>query len=363
MNFRSFPASFLLLLLCCGTPARASGIAMHVGAPIHPVRVSGGERLVYELHVDNPSGAAVEITALDVLARNGNSLLHLDEHALGDRIDLQDGSTVIAPHAPAVLYLTVNAGARAPTFLRHRLTLKTDGETSVVAGADLPVSADRNPALAPPVAQGTWVAVYSDAWPRGHRRVFIETRGHARLPGRFAIDWMKVDRQGRTLKNDSGLAASSWSYGATVLAVADARVAAVRDGVSEAARVADNKNHPHPDAAGNFVSLDLGHGRFATYEHLRPGSIRVAEGDRVRVGQVIAEVGFSGDSTEPHLHFHVSDSAMPLEGEGLPYVLDRFRVTGRVTDWNAFGLQRWKDTPPRTVEHAFPESGDVIDFD
>ena len=146
---------------------------------------------------------------------------------------------------------------------------------------------------------------------------------------------------GHTLKNDSGLTASSFSYGAQVLAVANARVAAARDGVSEAVRIADNKTQPHPDAAGNFISLDLGHGRFATYEHLRPGSIRVARGEQVHVGQVIAEVGFSGDSTEPHLHFHVSDSAMPLEGEGLPYALDRFRVTGRVTDWNAFGSQRW----------------------
>ena len=363
MNFRWFLAASLLLLLCSGTPARASGVAMHVGAPIHPVEVSGGERLVYELHVGNTFGTPVEITALDVLDDDNRLLLHLDECALGSRITLEDGSTVIAPHAQAVLYLTVDAGAKTPIFLRHRLTLKQAGVVSTLTGTEIPVSADRNPVLAPPVAQGTWVAVYSDAWPRGHRRVFIEIHGHARLPGRFAIDWMKVDNRGRTLKDDSGLAASSLSYGAKVRAVADARVAAVRDGVSEAARIADNKTHPHSDAAGNFISLDLGHGRFATYEHLRPGSITVAKDDHVRVGQVIAEVGFSGDSTEPHLHFHVSDSAMPLEGEGLPYALDRFRVVGRVTDWNAFGSQRWKDGSPRIVEHAFPESGDVIDFD
>ena len=335
---------------------------MH-GTPIHPVKVSGGERLVYELHVDNTSGTAMEIMALDVLGRDGTTLLHLDERPLGSRINLKDGSTVIAPHSQAVLYLTMEAGTQAPASLRHRLTLQQSGVAAIVTGANASVSADRNPVLAPPVAQGTWVAVYSDVWPRGHRRVFIETRGHARLPGRFAIDWMKVDGHGRTLKDDSGLTASSWSYGAKVLAVADARVAMVRDGISEAARIADNKTHPHPDAAGNFISLDLGHGRFATYEHLRPGSITVAKGDHVRLGQVIAEVGFSGDSIEPHLHFHVSDSAMPLEGEGLPYVLDRFRVTGRVTDWSAFGSQRWNDTPPHTVEQAFPESGDVVDFD
>lgn len=363
MNFRLFPATFLLLFLGCTAPAQASSVAVHVGAPIHPVKVSGGERLVYELHIDNASGAAVEIAALDVLGSDGKSLLHLDEHALGNRTNLKGDSTVIAPHAQAVLYLAIDTGARAPTSLRHRVTLKQDGEASTVTGAEVPVSADRNPVLAPPAAHGTWVAVYSDVWPRGHRRVFIESRGHARLPGRFAIDWMKVDNHGRTLKDDSGLTASSFSYGAQVLAVADTRVAAVRDGVGEAARIADNKIEPHPDAAGNFISLDLGHGRFATYEHLRPGSIRVAKGDHVHVGQVIAEVGFSGDSTEPHLHFHVSDSAMPLEGEGLPYVLDRFHVTGRVTDWNTFGSRRWKDVPPRIVEHEFPESGDVVDFD
>ena len=363
MNLRLFSATFLLVFLWRVAPAQASGVAVHVGAPIHPVEVSGGERLVYELHIGNTSETAVEIAALDVLGSDGKPLLHLDEHALGSRTNLKGGSTVIVPHAQAVLYLTVDAGARTPASLRHRLTLKQDGESSAVTGAEVPVSADRNPVLAPPVARGTWVAVYSDVWPRGHRRVFIQSHGHARLPGRFAIDWMKVDSHGRTLKDGSGLTASSFSYGAQVLAVADARVAAVRDGVTEAARIADNKAHPHPDAAGNFISLDLGHGRFATYEHLRPDSIRVAEGDHVHAGQVIAEVGFSGDSTEPHLHFHVSDSPKPLEGEGLPYALDRFRVAGRVMDWNAFGTQHWKDVPQHTVEHEFPESGDVVDFD
>ena len=363
MNIRWRVSVFLLLFLCGAAPAGASGIAMHVGPPIHPVKLSGGERLVYELHVSNTSAAAVELVALDVLGPGGKSLLHLDAHALGRCTSLAAGGTLLAPRAQAVLYLTVAAGAEAPASVRHRLTMKQHGAASVVTGAEIPVSMDRNPVLAPPVAKGIWVAVYSDAWPRGHRRVFIESHGHARLPGRFAIDWMKIDSHGRTLRDDSGLATSSFSYGAKVLAVADARVAAVRDGIGEATRIADNKTHPHPDAAGNFISLDLGRGRFATYEHLRPGSIRVAEGDRVRVGQIIAEVGFSGDSTEPHLHFHVSDSAMPLQGEGLPYVLDRFRLAGRVTDWNSFGSRHWHDLPPRVDEYVFPESGDVIDFD
>lgn len=367
MNLRCTLAPLILfagLALTSGpAAARHPAMAMRVGAPIHPVKMAGEQCLLYELHVDNDSDAPIALMALDVLAGSGKPLLHLDQKSLAADIDLKNGSTVLAPHAQAVVYLTANASTASPASVRHRLTVVQAGRETTIAGRGVSIATAESPVLALPIRGGTWVAVYSDIWPRGHRRVFITTDGHARLPGRFAIDWMEVDEHGHTLRDDSGLVASSLSYGAKVLAVADARVAAVRDGVTEATRVADNKTHPHPDAAGNFISLDLGNDRFATYEHLRPGSIKVAKGDRVHVGQVIAEVGFSGDSTEPHLHFHVSDSPKPLEGEGLPYSLSHFRVIGRVTDWNAFGSRRWQDAPPRVVEHEFPESGDVIDFD
>jgi murein DD-endopeptidase MepM/ murein hydrolase activator NlpD len=62
---------------------------------------------------------------------------------------------------------------------------------------------------------------------------------------------------------------------------------------------------------------------------LQPGSIRVKPGERVRAGQLLGLVGNSGNSTAPHLHFHVSDRPSILEGEGLPYGIDRFSVEGR----------------------------------
>ena len=73
---------------------------------------------------------------------------------------------------------------------------------------------------------------------------------------------------------------------------------------------------------GNHIVLDLGGGRYAFYAHLQPGSLKVKVGDRVTRGQVIGLVGNSGNSTEPHLHFHISDGVSPLGSEGLPYVLD-----------------------------------------
>jgi murein DD-endopeptidase MepM/ murein hydrolase activator NlpD len=366
MNIRNTATAAILILglalVGWRTSARQPAVEMNVGSPLRLAKVMGQQRLVYELHVTNTSDAPVELVALDILDAGGKPYLHLEQKALSARTVIKNGNSALAAHAQTVVYLTVDFGAPAPTAIQHRVTVKQGGTESVIVGPRVPVVAIEGPVLAPPLRGGPWVAVYSDEWPRGHRRVFYEAGGHARLPGRFAIDWMKVDAQGRTLRNDSGLAASSLSYGAEVLAVADARVVAARDGVTEAARISDNQAHPHPDAAGNYISLVLGGGLFATYEHLRPGSLKVAKGDHVRAGQVIAEVGFTGDSTEPHLHFHVSDSPGPLEGEGMPYSLSRVALIGRVGNWDDFGSRRWQDLQPRVVEREFPQSGDVVDF-
>jgi murein DD-endopeptidase MepM/ murein hydrolase activator NlpD len=80
---------------------------------------------------------------------------------------------------------------------------------------------------------------------------------------------------------------------------------------------------------GNHVILDLGGGRYAFYAHLRPGTLRVRTGDLVRRGQVLGLVGNSGNSTEPHLHFHLADANSPLGSEGIPYVHESFEILGR----------------------------------
>lgn len=351
-----------LLLVGWRTSAHEPAVEMHVGSPPRLAKVAGQQRLLYELHVTNLSDAPMQLVALDVSDADGKHLLHLQQASLDSHTTMGSGHDVLAKGAHAAMYLTVDIGATATTAIQHRLTVKQGGDPSVITGPRVPIVTPNGPVLASPLKGGPWVAVYSDEWPRGHRRVFFETHGQARLPGRFAIDWMKVDAQGKILRDKSGLAASSLSYGAEVLAVADARVVAARGGITEAVRISDNKAHPHPDAAGNYISLALGGGQFATYEHLRPGSLKVAEGDHVSAGQVIAEVGFTGDSTEPHLHFHVSDSPRPLEGEGMPYSLSRVSVIGRVVSWDDFGSRRWQDLQPQMIEREFPQSGNVIDF-
>jgi murein DD-endopeptidase MepM/ murein hydrolase activator NlpD len=77
--------------------------------------------------------------------------------------------------------------------------------------------------------------------------------------------------------------------------------------------------------AGNYIIIETPDA-FAFLAHARRGSIRVKEGERVIVGQQIAEVGHSGNTTAPHLHFQLSDSLDLLTARGLPCCFREYEV-------------------------------------
>ena len=77
--------------------------------------------------------------------------------------------------------------------------------------------------------------------------------------------------------------------------------------------------------------MDIGGGRYAFYAHMRPGSLRVKLGDQVTVGQLLGNVGNSGNSSEPHLHMHIVDhfsTASVLAANGVPYTFTHYRASG-----------------------------------
>jgi murein DD-endopeptidase MepM/ murein hydrolase activator NlpD len=82
--------------------------------------------------------------------------------------------------------------------------------------------------------------------------------------------------------------------------------------------VASARRGPDPARlAGNHVVMGTG-GTYALYAHLAPGSVAVTRGQQVRAGEVIGRVGHTGNSTAPHLHFQLMDSANPLQARGIP---------------------------------------------
>jgi murein DD-endopeptidase MepM/ murein hydrolase activator NlpD len=153
----------------------------------------------------------------------------------------------------------------------------------------------------------------------------------------FAFDLVQVDASGQTHRGDGARFSDYYAYGQPVLAAAEGRVVTAAIGQVEDPHAmqqpgetveayytrlkADQMTRVAQGAtaiAGNYVVIDHGNGEFSLYAHLKPGSVRVHAGEMVRAGQELGQVGSSGNSTEPHLHFQVCDNADPLRCAGIP---------------------------------------------
>ena len=69
---------------------------------------------------------------------------------------------------------------------------------------------------------------------------------------------------------------------------------------------------------GNTVIIDHGDNVWTLYGHIRNGGIKVEKGQQVKRGEKIAEVGSTGNSTGPHLHFEVRINGNPVDP--MPYL-------------------------------------------
>ncbi|HYW13643.1 MAG TPA: M23 family metallopeptidase [Longimicrobium sp.] len=367
-------------LLLCTDRSHAQAPAFHgfdmmVPVAPAPVRVGDASQLAYELHLTNFARDSLTLTRVQVLSDADGSTLAVFEGSaleglvgLAGRLSAGANLRVVDAGGRSILYFNLadEAAVRARR-LRHRIDYEVvvNGarEPRWVEGGATTVDRAALPVLGPPLRGGPWAGIYAPEMERGHRRVLYAVDGRARIPGRFAIDWFGVDAQGRFTRSGSDTLTDYIGYGAEVLAVADGVVVAARDDVAEPATTANPPRVSLADATGNYVALDIGGGRFAFYEHLRPG-LRVRAGDRVRKGEVIGAVGFTGSASMPHLHFHVSDANAPLAAEGHPYQLTGFRTVGAYPSIDAFGRgEAWRPvTASAGSVPALPSPNTVVEF-
>lgn len=88
-----------------------------------------------------------------------------------------------------------------------------------------------------------------------------------------------------------------------------------------------NSTHPTDfrPLTGNYVTVETSDG-YAVYAHAQTGSILVSPGDKVVPGQHLANVGHSGNSTAPHLHFQLMDHLDPWKAKGIPCCFREYEV-------------------------------------
>jgi murein DD-endopeptidase len=318
------------------------------------------------------------VRRVTVVGRDGGVVADLAGQALAEAL-MQPGSpraVVVPPLLPpgrrAVTYLWAPLEGSPPAAVAHRVEVGAVGAVPPVEAtltlAAVPVSPRPAVAIDPPLGGGPWVAVYDPLLMGGHRTTLIAVDGVARIPARFAIDWIPAPAPGAPAAPAAGTGAPANGFGADVLAVADARVVTIRDGAADLPPGVLRTPQPLAleEGSGNYVVLDVGGDRFAIYEHLKRDSVRVKVGQRVRRGEVIAALGSSGStSVGPHLHFHVADAGATLTAEGVPFVLRRFELLGAFASLDAlFRGEPWQPASAAagTRRHEHPPAAAVVAF-
>lgn len=213
--------------------------------------------------------------------------------------------------------------------------------------------------------RGDWVAIQTPA-------ERVPSHGTDYLGQRYAFDFVRFDSR-RDMPYHRGLwrhllaaqpAESFLCWDQPVHSVFDGVVASVRDRWPDRRRVnlivallsgifagTDLDGDDIRPLAGNYVIVE-GREAVAFYAHLRDGSVTVAAGQRLRAGDVLGRVGNSGNSTMPHLHFHLMDTADIRRAAGVPCRFRSFeKLVGRawvpVTEGIPGALQRVRWEPTR----------------
>ena len=396
------PFYIALLVLGCSAHAWAVGPKAGVGEPefagAHdqhtpvlltvasrpmPFRGADGRvHLDYELQVINARAAPVQLLSLEVLdGASGQVLATVSGADVTRTFSVLGGAATDRVGAAQAGYFWLDvvlpAGQKVPKSLSHRVitaapeavltAAQTAGESVVKTtqiGGMVAVSTKPAPVIGPPLEGPGWVAFGGCCREeQGHRRAAIPVNGVLYVAQRFAIDWVKIDANSQQSNGDSSNNKNWPTYGQKAIAVMDAKVVSVLDGLPERVPNALPGDTTMQNVTGNHVILDLGRGYYAFYAHLQPGSHKVRVGEHVKRGQVLALLGNSGNTTGSHLHFHVTDGMGPLSAQGLPYVIDAFDVKGIAEEATEQGYVKVNALAQQGPQRAtLPMRNYVVDF-
>ena len=362
-----------LLMMLLPSSLAALEVRVHPGDVVYAYEVDPARGL-YTVMLQNvaivqKAGGPVTLDSLEIQAVHGGQAVQTvvipaaDLEKSAKRLSALDAQGVLKlydMHFQTSRYLegikiasgrTLSPGTALIVFGKPLLLLglPSDGLTIVARGQDadgraveahasLKVEDHHSPnAYTFPLA-GTW---YVGAGPNLHSHHRWATMEE------FAFDLVALGGDGKTHKGDGSHLDDYYSYGRDVLVVADGVVVEVATEATEAnerLRRADESEEDYEKRTvmaqnellaksykapiGNYVVIRHAGGEFSHYAHLKQGSVKVKAGDAVKQGQPIGQLGHTGNTTEPHLHFQLTDGPDPMYSRGVPITFKDTTVEG-----------------------------------
>lgn len=248
-----------------------------------------------------------------------------EEVVLSASTKLTHAQAVILPH-------TVFEVKGQPQSVRVKVEGVDPAGQNVKAEGSIPISMFQSAIEYDFPLRGTWYIGASGTLHSHHRWAAMEE---------FALDILQVAERSKSYKTTGLTSQDYFAFGQDVIAVADGTVVEAADKYADddAKLKQENETYDQYDqriqseqmqslaqdpytVAGNYIVIRHNDSEYSMYAHLKKGSVKIKKGDVIRRGQVIASVGNTGSSTEPHLHFQLQDSSDPLRSRALPV---RFR--------------------------------------
>ena len=199
----------------------------------------------------------------------------------------------------------------------------------------------------------------------------IPSHGTDMLGQRYAFDFWQVDYKTSNFKFYDGSKLKyyfrgiplekCYCWGKEVYAPCDGKIVKSEDGCKERNPVnfftdmctvlknaftfkPEKKGFSWHSLIGNYIIMECAENIYAAFAHFQKGSITVKAGEQIKKGQILGRVGHSGNSTAPHLHFHIMDNIDLLKANGIPCVFERYEIlTGDSWDKIVNGIPTDKD--------------------
>lgn len=172
-------------------------------------------------------------------------------------------------------------------------------------------------------------------------------------PGRYAYDLCVVNNDGDLYKDDKSINENWYGFGVSVYSPASGKVVDLIDSMPDNIpgksefdyeQVFENPN----SMAGNYIVIDHHNGEYSMLAHFKQGSLKVKEGDEIKQGQLIGQMGFSGATAWwVHIHYELRNGKDWWISEGLPsYFSDFNRILGNKT---------------KAVKNGQIDTGDIVE--
>ncbi len=133
-----------------------------------------------------------------------------------------------------------------------------------------------------------------------------------------------INKDGHSFKSDGKRNEDYYAFGQQIIAPCDGEVVLSVDGVKDNIPGVLNPLY----TPGNSVLLKTKNNEFILFAHFKQHSVKVKQGDVVKQGQLLGLCGNSGNSSEPHLHFHIQNVEDFSQATGVKCYFNKLEVNG-----------------------------------